>query len=217
MSHQHQNLDVLIQRIQEQDTTAYDVFMHAIEPLLNTAVSDTMIAIDDREDVKQDIRIRLYRVIPHFDTTRDIPFIHYMNRMIKMVKVDYRRRRAQRVTKETMYMRATTAQYETAAYDIHGLEASFVLAEITRKIHGVFPKLSAFEQRVLTLLLQDSKPQEIARCCGVSEKNVYNALYRIKVKLKRYLQHMYNAHISTETRVHKRKNRANNKLRKIDN
>ena len=58
------------------------------------------------------------------------------------------------------------------------------MAELTEAIGKI---LSAYEMRVLALLIEGEKNAKIARAVGKSEKSVANAVFRIQSKLRKML------------------------------
>lgn len=115
-----------------------------------------------------------------------VPFEHYIKRTIYRRKLDYRRKKLthQRIFEDYVDGYAISYRTQLAEQQRHSHE---YLHYIQDTLQQSLQQLSAFEMRVLDYLIAEWRPAEIARELNVSDKKVYNALYRIRQKLKSLL------------------------------
>ena len=60
--------------------------------------------------------------------------------------------------------------------------------ELSKEIMSQAFTLSGLERDVLKLIIKEYKPREIAQALEIKDKDVYNAIQRCKMKMKRQLR-----------------------------
>lgn len=142
----------------------------------------------DKEDLYQEVIIKIYKATKTFDFNGKQPFTHYVQCVISSVKYDYLRKyfaitkRTESLINEYKVKYKNHSLYkETELTCLHKIQ----LTEIQRQ----FKHLSTFEKEVMTLLCQHYSPKEIAKILKVSDKKVYNAIQRSKQKLKHIVKY----------------------------
>mgnify|MGYP002721934441 FL=1 len=68
------------------------------------------------------------------------------------------------------------------------VERSFLREELSKEIMSQAFTLSGLERDVLKLIIKEYKPREIAQALEIKDKDVYNAIQRCKMKMKRQLR-----------------------------
>ncbi|ARJ51083.1 sigma-70 family RNA polymerase sigma factor [Staphylococcus lutrae] len=169
-----------VQRAQQQQPEAMAQLMMYIEQLARKSFGDFSVAQADCEDLIQDVMIAIYQKLQSEHFYLGIPFEHYINRTIYRRKVDYRRRKLthQRIFED--YVQGYAFRYQNQLEQ----QQRYDRYEIEALLQQVSEQLSAFEMRVLEGLIQEWKPAEIAQALATRDKKVYNAIYRIRQKMK---------------------------------
>lgn len=181
-------LTVLITRAKNGDQTAFASLLADYEPLLGAQVqmaSENAVGYGT-DDLRQEAVIAFYDAIRSFDlAAEDITFGLYAkicirNRLLSIL------RKAREEESVAPFFDASPAEDlpdpsqspEQAACD----KDSFQL--LIRRIRSA---LTPFESAVFSLYIQNKSYREIAEMLSASEKSVGNAIYRIKVKVKKLI------------------------------
>ncbi|EGQ0292569.1 sigma-70 family RNA polymerase sigma factor [Staphylococcus pseudintermedius] len=175
-----------IQRAQQQQPEAIEKLVHHIERIARKSFGDFSVAQADCDDLVQDVVLAIYQKIQSEQFYFGVPFEHYIKRTIYRRKLDYRRKKLthQRIFEDYVDGYAISYRTQLAEQQRHSHE---YLHYIQDTLQQTLQQLSAFEMRVLDYLIAEWRPAEIARELNVSDKKVYNALYRIRQKLKSLL------------------------------
>ncbi|MEJ7542553.1 sigma-70 family RNA polymerase sigma factor [Staphylococcus intermedius] len=172
-----------IQHVQQQQPEAIEKLVHYVECIARKSFDDFSVAQADCDDLVQDVVIAIYQKIQSEEFYFGIPFEHYINRTIHRRKLDYRRKKLthQRIFENYVDGYAVGYRTQLAEQQRHSHE---YLHYIQDTLQQTLQQLSSFEMHVLDYLIAEWRPAEIARELNVSDKKVYNALYRIRQKLK---------------------------------
>lgn len=174
----------LIIRAQAEDKEAVNQLLILLQPLIRQRIQNKSIAISDCDDLLQDISLRICRNIDKYQLSTSTPFDHFLNRLIKTSKFDYYRKQTRLNQQHQCLIAEARSQYETAVSE-QRIEERLIIEEARKKLDSYCKKLSKLEQEVVQYILDDYSPQETANAMGITEKAVYNALYRCKTKLRK--------------------------------
>lgn len=172
-SQYHSNIDCL-----------FETLLEELRPLIFSKIAYLTSNQFDIEDMYQEIIIKMYRAIQNYDFSRDIPFKRYLYFLIRSVKYDYlRRSRAERHRHEMLINECIVEYHNALAID--EVERAFLREELSSEIKNRIFSLSELEKRILLLVIKEYKPKEIANKLELKNKDVYNAIQRCKIKMKR--------------------------------
>ncbi|OEK98650.1 sigma-70 family RNA polymerase sigma factor [Staphylococcus casei] len=161
--------------------------IEAVLPMIKQRLNHFTIHPNDKEDLCQEVLIKLLRVLSDFDFTESTPFEHYVNRVITTVKNDYLRKKMYTQQRQELLVNEFKVKYQYAT-NVYLTEQQIIANEIANDLHHVLEKLTKLEQSVILYILKEYKPQEIAKILNVKIKVVYNAIQRCKMKIRRYLK-----------------------------
>ncbi|WP_349421080.1 sigma-70 family RNA polymerase sigma factor [Staphylococcus felis] len=131
----------------------------------------------------------IYEKLKQKNFHNDIPIDHYINRAVHMRKVDYRRRKLRHIERHTDYVNEQSTQlYLKMQSQSYSTEDQLYADDIKACIERHFNEMSSFETQVFNYLVKEWTPIEIATHLNVKNKQVYNAIYRIRRKLKKVLR-----------------------------
>lgn len=172
-----------VQQAQQQQPEAMEKLIKHIEVIARKSFGDFSVAQADCDDLVQEVILAIYQKLQSEQFHFSIPFEHYINRTIYRRKLDYRRKKLthQRIFEDYVEGYAMSYQTQLVEQQRHSHE---YLHYIQETLQQTFQQLSPFEMRVLDYLVAEWRPAEIARELDISDKKVYNALYRIRQKLK---------------------------------
>ncbi|MBR4960929.1 MAG: sigma-70 family RNA polymerase sigma factor [Clostridia bacterium] len=136
-----------------------------------------------REELHQDAAVALYRAACSYvpdeaGKGQDVSFGLYAkicirNAMISQVRKYVRKKKRASSRKHEMQTAADTA-------------GELLLAE--EIIRSIQAELSPYEKKILPMYLEGKPPREIAGVVGRTEKSVSNGIYRIKSKIRKWLE-----------------------------
>lgn len=64
------------------------------------------------------------------------------------------------------------------------IDKYIIAREISSQLKQCLKRLTDLEQRIISYILIDYKPQEIAQILNLNTKVVYNAIHRCKIKIR---------------------------------
>ena len=136
-----------------------------------------------REELRQDAAIALYRAACSYvpdeaGKGQDVSFGLYAKICIRNAMIS----QVRRYTRKKKRAAAHRQEMQTAADQI----GDQVLAE--EIIRSIQADLSPYEKKILPLYLEGKPPREIAGIVGRTEKSVSNGIYRIKSKIRSWLE-----------------------------
>ncbi|PTI48851.1 sigma-70 family RNA polymerase sigma factor [Staphylococcus succinus] len=156
-------------------------------PMIKQRLNHFTIHPNDKEDLCQEVLLKLLRILSAFDFTKSTPFEHYVNRIITTVKNDYLRKKVYTQQRHELLVNEFKVKYQYAT-TMYLTEQQMIADEISNDLYHVLEKLTELEQSVMVYILKEYKPQEIAKILNVKIKVVYNTIQRCKMKIRRYLK-----------------------------
>ena len=178
--------------IQRGDKEAFNQLLNVFESDIQKRVSTLRLPYNDKEDIAQIIRYKLYKQALTFDCDKHDSFIHCVNVIIKNAKIDYIRK-----VKSTKYqiLKASLSIDETKSDSVNLIEClrdghgqdfeNEMLTECSLTYLMDSNKLSPIETDILKLTAQGKTKKEISNELDVPVKHIYNAQYRLKKKLNK--------------------------------
>ena len=178
--------------IQNGDKEAFNQLLNVFESDIQKRVSTLRLPYNDKEDIAQIIRYKLYKQALTFDCDKHDSFIHCVNVIIKNAKIDYIRK-----VKSTKYqiLKASLSIDETKSDSVNLIEClrdghgqdfeNQMLTECSLSYLMDSNKLSPIETDILKLTAQGKTKKEISNELDVPVKHIYNAQYRLKKKLNK--------------------------------
>lgn len=178
--------------IQRGDKEAFNQLLNVFESDIQKRVSTLRLPYNDKEDIAQIIRYKLYKQALTFDCDKHDSFIHCVNVIIKNAKIDYIRK-----VKSTKYqiLKASLSIDETNSDSVNLIEClrdghgqdfeNQMLTECSLSYLMDSNKLSPIETDILKLTAQGKTKKEISNELDVPVKHIYNAQYRLKKKLNK--------------------------------
>ena len=178
--------------IQRGDKEAFNQLLNVFESDIQKRVSTLRLPYNDKEDIAQIIRYKLYKQALTFDCDKHDSFIHCVNVIIKNAKIDYIRK-----VKSTKYqiLKDSLSIDETKSDSINLIEClrdghgqdfeNEMLTECSLSYLMDSNKLSPIETDILKLTAQGKTKKEISNELDVPVKHIYNAQYRLKKKLNK--------------------------------
>jgi RNA polymerase sigma-70 factor (ECF subfamily) len=139
--------------------------------------------LEDAQDAAQEVFLRLYKYLHHFDETRE--FSPWLYRMTVNVCRDMNRRRQKGAMLSLDEMRQSGELEEmTSPLD---LEAAITLTEEKRIVAEGLKTLSEKERAALVLRdIEGLSTKEVARILGSSEATVRSQVSTARVKIKKF-------------------------------
>lgn len=178
--------------IQRGDKEAFNRLLNVFESDIQKRVSTLRLPYNDKEDIAQIIRYKLYKQALTFDCDKHDSFIHCVNVIIKNAKIDYIRK-----VKSTKYqiLKDSLSIDETKSDSVNLIEClrdghgqdfeNQMLTECSLSYLMDSNKLSPIETDILKLTAQGKTKKEISNELDVPVKHIYNAQYRLKMKLNK--------------------------------
>ncbi|MCD3220011.1 sigma-70 family RNA polymerase sigma factor [Mammaliicoccus sciuri] len=178
--------------IQRGDKEAFNQLLNVFESDIQKRVSTLRLPYNDKEDIAQIIRYKLYKQALTFDCDKHDSFIHCVNVIIKNAKIDYIRK-----VKSTKYqiLKDSLSIDETKSDSVNLIEClrdghgqdfeNQMLTECSLSYLMDSNKLSPIETDILKLTAQGKTKKEISNELDVPVKHIYNAQYRLKKKLNK--------------------------------
>lgn len=178
--------------IQRGDKEAFNKLLNVFESDIQKRVSTLRLPYNDKEDIAQIIRYKLYKQALTFDCDKHDSFIHCVNVIIKNAKIDYIRK-----VKSTKYqiLKDSLSIDETKSDSVNLIEClrdghgqdfeNQMLTECSLSYLMDSNKLSPIETDILKLTAQGKTKKEISNELDVPVKHIYNAQYRLKKKLNK--------------------------------
>jgi RNA polymerase sigma factor (sigma-70 family) len=128
---------------------------------------------EDRNDLKQDILIQLWKAYQSFQHQSQISTWIYriaLNTAITNFRV------AKRKIKES--------PFSTGSYQVPDTNESKELDDNIARLYQLIQKLNDLDKAIMLLYLDDQSYKDIAEIVGISETNVATKINRIKLKLR---------------------------------
>ncbi|PHK49457.1 RNA polymerase sigma factor [Staphylococcus edaphicus] len=184
--HLNQNVTSTKHTAIRQSINIPDIF-NVLTPMIRKRLYHFSIHPNDQADLCQEVLIKLYYAFKKFDFTDATPIEHYVNRVIKNVKNDYIRKKLYGYERQSMLINEFIVDYEYSKTN-YPLDKYILSLEAGTQLQQGIMKLTTLEQSIMSYLLNDYKPKEIAGILNIRIKVVYNAIHRCKMKLRRFLE-----------------------------
>lgn len=181
-----------IHAIQQGEKETFNQLLNVFEKDIIKRLNALRLSIEDKEDIAQVIRYKLYKQALTFDFQKEESFAHCVNVIIKNAKIDYiRKTKSEKYKLHTESLRIDELSSESYSlaeriYDINApsfenavLIESFLLYLFKCK------KLTTMEVNVVKLTLQGKTKKEISTELNIPVKHIYNAQYQLKKKLNK--------------------------------
>lgn len=165
----------------------FAIFIEQVKSYISKRMNHYSIHPNDREDMCQEVLLKLFLVLNYFDFKKSTPIEHYINRIIKHVKCDYVRAKFNRIKRQDALIQTYTTKHQMALLD-SCLETNLLVNEKIDCVYSMLTKFTDLERTIMQYILQDYKPKEIARILKIEVKVVYNAIQRCKMKLKQSIK-----------------------------
>ncbi|WP_029320561.1 RNA polymerase sporulation sigma factor SigH [Butyrivibrio sp. AE3004] len=191
----------LIMRIRDGESDITDHIMNKYKDMVRTKAASMYILGADRDDLIQEGMIGLFKAIRDYDAGRDASFRTFADlcvsrQMYTAIQASNRKKHAPLNSYISLYakmdgheenMEFSLDQVLEATID-RDPESMLIDKENTRDIEDFIEnKLSGFEQAVLELHMTGMGYVEIAKVLGKDEKSTDNALWRLKNKIRKYI------------------------------
>ncbi|MCD8834838.1 sigma-70 family RNA polymerase sigma factor [Staphylococcus arlettae] len=170
----------------EHNQTLVNHIISQVTPKIKASLNCSSITKDSKDDLFQDIILKLLLNIAHFDFKQDTPIEHYINKIVKTTKADYFRRRALQNVQRQALVQEFRVNYESRTQQ-QNIEVIILRNELKTILNQSFERLTILERTIMTDIVYGYKPHSIAQRFNIEHKVVYNGIQRAKRKIKRYL------------------------------
>jgi RNA polymerase sporulation-specific sigma factor len=181
-------LNELIGSAAHNEKDSFRLLCEHYEPLISSAVRRFCPenASDMAEDLRQEAALALFRAACTYEASRSVSFGAYAKVCIEnSLCSQLRMRRADTDTLDEFEESMLAGTDPDPSEVCIGREAADSILKI------IDDSLSSFEKKVFSLYILQLPTLEIATALGTSEKSVENAVYRIRIKLKKLLVDKY--------------------------
>ncbi|MBU3872568.1 sigma-70 family RNA polymerase sigma factor [Staphylococcus coagulans] len=174
---------VMVAQVKARQPEAIVQLITYIEQYARKSFSDFSIMPADCEDLIQEVLLAIFKKIQSENFYYDVPFEHYIHRAIYLRKIDYRRKKMTHERLLDNYIERYTTQYQVML--VQQYQSGCTSQQFCHEVLKLADRgLSHFEMQVLKYLIEEWKPSEIALALKAEDKKIYNAIYRIRKKLK---------------------------------
>ena len=170
----------------EHNQTLVNHIIAQVTPKIKASLNCSSITKDSKDDLFQDIILKLLLNIAHFDFKQDTPIEHYINKIVKTTKADYFRRRALQNVQRQALVQEFRVNYESRTQQ-QNIEVIILRNELKTILNQSFERLTILERTIMTDMVNGYKPHSIAQRFNIEHKVVYNGIQRAKRKIKSYL------------------------------
>ena len=194
----------LILRLRDGESNITDFIMDKYKNLVRSKAKTMYILGADTEDLIQEGMIGLFKAIRDYDSGRDASFFTFADlcisrQMYTAVQASRREKHVPLNTYVSLYSAQKTGTEREDAEEVQLVNAlashtdinpeeMLIDKENVEYLEGVIEKeLSSFEKQVLDLYVVGMSYSQIAKILGRDEKSTDNALQRIKMKLKKFV------------------------------
>ncbi len=194
----------LILRLRDGESNITDFIMEKYKNLVRSKAKTMYILGADTEDLIQEGMIGLFKAIRDYDSGRDASFFTFADlcvsrQMYTAVQASRREKHVPLNTYVSLYSAQTPGteredgeevQLVNAIASHTGMnpEEMLIDKENVEYLERIIEKeLSSFEKQVLDLYVVGMSYSQIAKILGRDEKSTDNALQRIKMKLKKFI------------------------------
>ncbi len=196
--YQNQKDEKLIQQIHLGDEQIIDYILNKYKPLVRKKANTMYLIGGETEDLIQEGMIGLFKAIRDYNEEKESSFYHFaelcINRQIYTVVEAYNRKKhAPLNTYVSLYSGTNEdgvvlADALTTGTAENPEEIMIEQENVALFLEKLKERLSKMEGQVLDYYLSGLNYQQIAEEMGKTPKSIDNALQRIKVKVKEYMQ-----------------------------
>lgn len=194
----------LILRLRDGESNITDFIMDKYKNLVRSKAKTMYILGADTEDLIQEGMIGLFKAIRDYDSGRDASFFTFADlcisrQMYTAVQASGREKHVPLNTYVSLYSAQKTGTEREDAEEVQLVNAlashtdinpeeMLIDKENVEYLEGIIEKeLSSLEKQVLDLYVVGMSYSQIAKILGRDEKSTDNALQRIKMKLKKFV------------------------------
>lgn len=195
-----------IKKIQNGDQESLERFLTEKKSLVNLACRPYFFKGGDESDLAEEATIGLVSAVMTFDGSKNDNFDGYAvtlmrRRIINAVKSSNRLKHSVLNESEplTVAVGEDGAEFERSAVSEDPIDRYLTEESVERFYQSAKRVLTEGEYRVLELFLEGYSYREIAEKTGASAKDVDNAIYRVKKKIKRSRGLFYDDEQNDET------------------
>jgi RNA polymerase sporulation-specific sigma factor len=191
----------LITRLRDGESDVTDYIMNKYKDMVRSKAASMYILGADKDDLIQEGMIGLFKAVRDYDAGRDASFRTFADlcvsrQMYTAIQASNRKKHAPLNSYISLYSKKGDSD-EDKEFSLDQIledmkdtdpESMMIDKENTRDIEEFIENgLSEFEQSVLELHMTGMSYVEIARVLGKDEKSTDNALFRLKNKIRKYL------------------------------
>ena len=193
--------EILISRLRQGEQSVMDYLLEKYKNLVKVKAKSMYILGADSDDLIQEGMIGLFKAIRNYDFGRDASFYTFADLCIsRQMYSAVRASNCQKHLSLNTYISLNSAPPGTDSEEDMELADVVPSDEITdpeklfldkERVHyleqRIEEELSDFEKQVLDLYLTGMSYSQIARVLGRDDKSTYNALQRLKAKIRKML------------------------------
>lgn len=206
MAYENISDEELILRLRDGESNITDFIMDKYKNLVRSKAKTMYILGADTEDLIQEGMIGLFKAIRDYDSGRDASFFTFADlcvsrQMYTAVQASRREKHAPLNSYISLYSTGNTSGMERedwgedaqlvnaiASHTDLNPEDMLIDKENVENLEKMLEKeLSAFEKEVLDLYMIGMSYSQIAKVLGRDEKSTDNALQRMKMKIRKYI------------------------------
>lgn len=191
----------LITRLRDGESDVTDYIMNKYKDMVRSKAASMYILGADKDDLIQEGMIGLFKAVRDYDAGRDASFRTFADlcvsrQMYTAIQASNRKKHAPLNSYISLYSKKGDSD-EDKEFSLDQIledmkdtdpESMMIDKENTRDIEEFIENgLSEFEQSVLELHMTGMSYVEIARVLGKDEKSTDNALFRLKNKIRKYI------------------------------
>ncbi|WP_026523240.1 RNA polymerase sporulation sigma factor SigH [Butyrivibrio sp. MB2005] len=191
----------LITRLRDGESDVTDYIMNKYKDMVRSKAASMYILGADKDDLIQEGMIGLFKAVRDYDAGRDASFRTFADlcvsrQMYTAIQASNRKKHAPLNSYISLYSKKGDYD-EDKEFSLDQIledmkdtdpESMMIDKENTRDIEEFIENgLSEFEQSVLELHMTGMSYVEIARVLGKDEKSTDNALFRLKNKIRKYI------------------------------
>lgn len=180
-------LEALIMSVKNGDQKAFAALLQQYSPLIEASVNafcSDGASTNDRDDFRQEASIAFYKSVLSYDLEQSDVELGLYAKICIFHALTSQARIAKRTPSDTQEFLDNHVPRELCEDPSSKLLEEERLGLILRIIHQA---LSKYEYKIWELYLSGYSPSEIAKLLNTDSKSVSNAIYRIRVKLKKSL------------------------------
>lgn len=167
---------IIIKRVQSGQVDAYALLVHKHHRNLLAFVFRMVKDADLAEDIGQEVFLKVYWELPHFDPERGTPFAAWLFIVARNQCISELRKIGRTELVSAEYFDQVAAEGETA-------ETALIRKEELEALKATLQELPEPFRSTIILSLKGATLEEIARSCGVPQATVKTRLYRAKEKI----------------------------------